>query len=136
MNTLKKISCLFSTAFIFWIGNASPTQATHFADEDYADLVKKIVIKNHLAEQESQISSINIKYNMASVADHLANLSGVNEEVHDRKVSFSVNFADLQRQIRIYNCNLTVKIPAPNDFTGTKLTSCEIQTIDYNTYTY
>jgi hypothetical protein len=136
MGNLKKLTAVLIAILAFNITASSKALAKDISDEEYGDLIKAILVKNQVIEQESQVSNILLKYTMASAADDLANLSGGNTYTQDRKVQFKVDLLQTDGQYRIYTCNLTVKVQSNNDFAGSKLSSCEFRQIAFTTYNY
>lgn len=136
MGNLKKLTAVLIAILAFNLTTSPKALAKDISDEEYSDLIKAILVKNQVIEQESQVSNVLLKYTMASAADDLANLAGGNTYIQDRKVQFKVDLPQTDGQYRIYTCNLTVKLQNNNDYTGSKLSSCEFRQIAFTMYNY
>jgi hypothetical protein len=103
----------------------SVSLAHHLSDEDYGSLVKSILIKNQIINNEKSVSNILVKKNVASLASAISNLNNTTLETHNRIVSFRLDLSDTMNEVRVYKCNLSLKIINNTTFEAARLSSCE-----------
>jgi hypothetical protein len=135
-NCFKKVNGLLFVILSLNFMLTSIAQAKDLSDEDFGNLVKAIMVKNQIVTEESQISSVQVEYTMASAAADLANIGNQDSQIYGRKVKFQADLEQSLGQIRNYTCNLTVKIQDRSDYSGTQLSSCEFKVAENIILTY
>lgn len=131
MKTSTKIIKLLILGLMLNLMSFSIASAHHLSDEDYGAIVKSILVKNQIVQDDLQISNMRVSKNLASLAGALTNLNSPNQEIHSRIVTFRVDFSQTHHEIRNYKCNLNVEINNSN-FEGTQLSSCEFTGFQIN----
>ena len=122
---LTSMAFIFSTASLVSANFEKGSKAT---DEDYASMIKTILVKNNLVALESDVQKIEIKKIVSSLAFFLANATtDRDQEFHVRQVQFVAKMktdVDAASSVKKYTCNLVVEIRGQNDLSGSHLEAC------------
>ena len=121
-NLLRKATVLISVTTLFLSLSAS-AKGHSFTEEDYSKMVKEILVKNNIVNQESQVTQIKIHKTVASLAFYIAGITSDSEvERHVRGVEFNAQTID--GEVKRFTCNLLVEVRGESDFSGTHLEAC------------
>lgn len=101
------------------------------SDQDCRELTAAIMVKNKIVVQQSDISNVNVRKNISSLAFEITNLhsgqkAGGNKDLYSRQVEFT---ATTDSEIRSYSCNLIVQVQGNDITNGTHLESCKYTSI-------